>query len=284
MRRRGLIGMMGNVSTLRYTTTSDMPAGEYEWCNVPYTRNPLVILDGVILSRDNYYRATVAAGVHECYIYLPGTTTLPDYFFNTNYHIAQGYIDEIHIEGAWTELGAYSILANRVRSLWLSDSITRMGASAIAQNANLVSINGVSDGSLLTLNLQEWSENNFSPRSYLLDGYAGGLRFPNLRVWGGPNGIYSAGMSNVKPDNGFDLDIGENLTTIYGGAIDRYWLKDLIVRATTPPTFIGRADQGGTAITFQSTIYGNIKVPAASVDAYKAAPGWSNYASYIIAI
>lgn len=284
MRRRGLIGMMGDVSALHYITVSDMPAGKYVWCNVPYTRNPLVILDGVILSRENNYSATVTAGVHECYIYLPGTNILPDYFFNTNFAIARGYIDEIYIEGAWTELGAYSILANRVRSLWLSDSITIMGASAIDQNNNLVSINGVSDGSMLTINLQEWSENNFAPRSYLLGGYAGGLRFPNLRVWGGPNGIYSAGMQNVKPHNGFELEVGENLTTIYGGAIDRYWLKDLIIRATTPPTFIGRADQGGTAITFQSTIYGNIKVPAASVDAYKAAPGWSALSNYIIAI
>ena len=284
MRRRAILGAQGNAATLRYTTTADMPAGEYSWAAASFSRNAHVVLDGNVLSRVNNFRASVGAGVHECVISLPGTNILPDYYFNRNYSIAGGYIDELHIEGSWTGLGNYSILATAVRSLWLSDSITTMGAGAIAQNAKLVSINGVSDGSILTINLQEWSENNFSPRSYLLGGYAGGLRFPNLRVWGGPNGIASAGMQNLSPANGFDLDIGENLTTIYGGAIDRYWLKDLIVRATTPPEFISTSAQGGTAIFFQSILYGNIKVPAASVAAYQAAPGWSAKASQIIAI
>lgn len=53
-------------------------------------------------------------------------------------------------------------------------------------------------------------------------------------------------------------------------------LSEIIVEATVPPTLI-EPFYGCTALTA-------IKVPAASVEAYKAAANWSNYASIITAI
>ena len=54
-------------------------------------------------------------------------------------------------------------------------------------------------------------------------------------------------------------------------------LASLIVRAITPPTC-------GTSILYGALNSGKIYVPSASVDAYKAASGWSSYASRILAI
>ena len=53
-------------------------------------------------------------------------------------------------------------------------------------------------------------------------------------------------------------------------------LSSITVLATTPPTLGGNA--------FQNTNNATIYVPAASVNTYKEASGWSNYASRIQAI
>lgn len=55
------------------------------------------------------------------------------------------------------------------------------------------------------------------------------------------------------------------------------YLTTLICEATTPPTL-------DTSYTLQGTSLTAIKVPSASVDAYKAASGWSTWASLITAI
>lgn len=55
------------------------------------------------------------------------------------------------------------------------------------------------------------------------------------------------------------------------------YLTTLICEATTPPTI-------GTQYTFQGTSLAAIKVPSASVDAYKAASGWSTWKDKITAI
>ena len=54
-------------------------------------------------------------------------------------------------------------------------------------------------------------------------------------------------------------------------------LASIIVRATTPPTC-------GSSILYGSLNTGKIYVPAASVEDYKAASGWSSYANRILAI
>lgn len=72
--------------------------------------------------------------------------------------------------------------------------------------------------------------------------------------------------------------IPSSVTTI-GGRFFRgaAYLTTLICEATTPPTL-------DTSYTLQGTSLTAIKVPSASVDAYKAASGWSTWASLITAI
>ncbi len=56
-------------------------------------------------------------------------------------------------------------------------------------------------------------------------------------------------------------------------------LTEVIVNATTPPTL-----QGNGSTVFYNNASGRlIKVPAASLSAYQTAPGWSDYASSIVA-
>ena len=74
------------------------------------------------------------------------------------------------------------------------------------------------------------------------------------------------------------VDIGGNATSIGNFAFGNSTsLETLIVRATTPPS-AGRLILENTAI---DSANGFIYVPDASVDAYKAASGWSTYASRI---
>lgn len=82
--------------------------------------------------------------------------------------------------------------------------------------------------------------------------------------------------------NGGTLDLPSTITTLGKYLFyNQYHMTgmscQLICRATTPPT--------ATANTFSNaiTLY-SIKVPAASVDAYKAATGWSTVADKITAI
>jgi hypothetical protein len=74
------------------------------------------------------------------------------------------------------------------------------------------------------------------------------------------------------------VTIGNSVTTIGGNAFDSCrHLTSVTVNAITPPTLGGYA--------FLNNASGrNIYVPAESVDAYKAASGWSEYASRIQAI
>jgi len=61
---------------------------------------------------------------------------------------------------------------------------------------------------------------------------------------------------------------------------------DLVVKATTPPTLIPYDENDPVLPLYQPRNDDDydIKVPAGSVDAYKAAPGWKNVADKIYAM
>lgn len=75
-----------------------------------------------------------------------------------------------------------------------------------------------------------------------------------------------------------EIDLPNSIENI-GSSAFRYCigLKTIYCRATTPPICGSNILNGATSLL-------NIYVPAESVDAYKAASEWSNYASYIKAI
>ena len=90
-----------------------------------------------------------------------------------------------------------------------------------------------------------------------------------------PAGLTSIGDSAFTSCNGLtNLIIPTGVTTIGDRAFyDCVGLISVLVNPTVPPTL-------GTDVFFNTTT--SIKVPAGSVDAYKAAPVWSTYAARIV--
>ena len=85
----------------------------------------------------------------------------------------------------------------------------------------------------------------------------------------GNNAFYNFGSENFT--------IGENCTSIGNTIFGGNGVTNLFVLAVTPPTLAGEFRSGTSGVA-------HIYVPAESVNAYKSASVWSNYASIIEAI
>lgn len=84
------------------------------------------------------------------------------------------------------------------------------------------------------------------------------------------NAFNSAGIAG-------EIEIPSTVTEIGESCFDFTDITTVICKPTTPPAL-------GTGAFPSYTAEFTIKVPAASVAAYKAADGWKDYASYIVAI
>lgn len=74
----------------------------------------------------------------------------------------------------------------------------------------------------------------------------------------------------------YAVHLGRSLKSIEANAFSNCpWLSEVYCRATTPPVL-------GEGVFSNSAELGNIYVPAASVDAYKTAAGWSKFADKIM--
>ena len=89
--------------------------------------------------------------------------------------------------------------------------------------------------------------------------------------------VKSIGNYAFDHTSSVNFTIGPNCTYIGNTIFGTMGVTNLFVRATTPPTLAGPFKSGNTGVQ-------HIYVPAASVDLYKAANNWSNYASIIEAI
>lgn len=89
--------------------------------------------------------------------------------------------------------------------------------------------------------------------------------------------IVSIGEYGFRETSSQNFTIGPNCTSIGNNLFSNAGVTNLIVQAITPPTLSGAFKSGNTGVQ-------HIYVPAESVDAYKAANVWSNYASIIEAI
>ena len=82
------------------------------------------------------------------------------------------------------------------------------------------------------------------------------------------------------------IDIPENVTTVgYDAFIGCTSLTSITIHPTTPPTATTKDLQEGQKFgAFDNTNNAPIYVPVESVEAYKTANGWSEYADRIQAI
>lgn len=96
----------------------------------------------------------------------------------------------------------------------------------------------------------------------------GKIVLPNSLKYILPTAFYESYFSTVE--------IGTGILEIFGGAFEDAYVETLIVRAPAPPSL--------GANVFAGSYLLKIQVPAGSVSAYQAAPGWNTYSSIITAI
>ena len=177
-----------------------------------------------------------------------------------------------------TSIGTYAFAECNIRNIVIQNGITEIPQYAFSWNysdrRSLYSIvipNSVTSIGNRAFNGQNYNEN--------LE-----LTIPDSVATIGEYAFYTPGILG----KGFvkKLTIGTGITSIgtnaFAGAQDGATgvLQTLIIKATTPPTI----QTGQYSASFEFTSDAVIYVPAASVDTYKAATGWSNYTSRIVAI
>lgn len=91
-------------------------------------------------------------------------------------------------------------------------------------------------------------------------------KFPSIETIG------NSGLSNLYA---YTIDLGENLKSVGMRAIDTGPVNKLVIRAVTPP--VASSSQ---IVNVSSSNKLVIYVPDDSLEAYKTATNWSNYASY----
>ena len=95
-----------------------------------------------------------------------------------------------------------------------------------------------------------------------------------------PEGLESIGYMAFLMAKFTELTIPSTVTNIDGNAFNYSDLVTVTSLATTPPS---QTVGAGDGLFENCSSLNTINVPAASVDAYKAASGWSNYAALIVA-
>ena len=182
-----------------------------------------------------------------------------------------------------TSIGAYTFFyCSGLTSIDIPDSVTSIGNQAFALCTSLTSI-------VIPDNVTSIGDNAFQTCSGLTSCTIGSgvtsignnafhqcYRLTNVNI---PNSVTSIGQSAFGYCSGLtSIDIPNSVTSI-GNRVFFYCsgLRSITVEATTPPTLGGNA-------AFDVTNNCPIYVPCDSVDTYKAAGYWSDYASRIQAI
>jgi hypothetical protein len=182
-----------------------------------------------------------------------GVTTIGDYAFRYC-----GSLESVTLPSSVTtiDFGAF-MYCTSLKSIVLPSSITTIGNYAFADCSSLASIT--------------------IPTGVTSIGYTAfmGCAFQSITL---PSGITVIDSSTfLDCANLTSIDIPAGITNIYNDAFNGCSSLALVIcRATNPPALSSSA--------FNSTPLQTIQVPAASVDAYKAASGWSGYADKIEAI
>lgn len=169
-------------------------------------------------------------------------------------------LTSIAIPASVTEIGSQAFAYSGLTSITIPSTVTMLGSYAFVNCESLTSMD-------IQANVTE-----------IPDDFAPGCPLTSLTL---PNTVQTIGESafvNSQKILITELTIPASVTSIEGYAFGSNNANQmtLTVLPTTPPT-LGRN-------VFYLAIGSVIKVPAASVAAYKAADGWKDYASYIVAM
>lgn len=169
-------------------------------------------------------------------------------------------LTSITIPAAVTEIGGEAFAGSGLTTITIPSTVTTLGAAAFSSCESLTSM--VIQAAVTAI-----------PDEFAIECPLTSLTLPNT--------LQTIGVAAFARMNGFqvtELTIPASVTSIgdnaFSGNVSNQ--MTLTVLPTTPPT-LGR---NGFTLAAGSVI----KVPAASVAAYKAADGWKDYASYIVAM
>ena len=172
-------------------------------------------------------------------------TSIEGYAFSSN------QLTNVTIGNGVMSIGGYAFASNKLTTVAIPNSVTSIGEGAFLGNqlTNVTIGNGV-----MSIGNSAFSSNQLT----------------NVTI---PNSVTSIGNSAFVSNQLTNVTIGNGVTSIGESAFYVYTTIELLkISAPVPPTMEGRI--------FYDTPH-RIVVPMASVDAYKAANGWSEYANII---
>ena len=190
---------------------------------------------------------------------------------------------DLVIPNTVTEIKQYAFRGcSNLTSLTIPDSVTSIGIIAFFGCHSITSVTIESDADFSSTGLYFTKDNinynvlNKSSVFISITSYSGDVVIPTTVTAGNTFSVTSIGERAFQNCNGLtSVTIPKSVMSIGEGAFNNCSvLTTLNVKATTPPTFGSYMLAGCSALT---TIY----VPTDSVDAYKAASGWSSYADKI---
>lgn len=169
-------------------------------------------------------------------------------------------LTEITIPASVTEIGQNAISGTGITHITIPSTVTTLGSSAFEHCRSLTSMDIQANVTVIP--------DNFAQECPLTS-----LTLPNTVQTIGESAFLNSQTLQIT-----ELTIPASVIFIGNNAFNsnNAFQMTLTVLPTTPPTFGGQAFNLATGSV--------IKVPAASVAAYKAADGWKDYASYIVAM
>ena len=234
---------------------------------------------GRFASDDNRY--IIFDGVLNCFASFGlDTYEIPDSVTSIgDYAFSVCNLTNITIPNSVTSIGNYAFMSSGLRSITIPDSVTSIGNHVFSGCVNLLSIsisNSVTSIGDYTFYRCERLESVTIPDSVTSIGVCAFdccISLTNINI---PDSVTSIGNYAFRSCDGLtNITIPNSVTSIRDGAFAGCSsLTSVYCKAKTPPTL-------------ESSLFGEnpsdskIYVPTESVDAYKAAEGWKNYADII---